>query len=133
MKITKEQLLQVKEVVLNNIDLGLFGMTQWKVEKSCGTICCIGGTMVDMGLLNGDSLSNPTSYLMPDLYDDRKDYYSKLFRVDGWQYFASDKLQKRISGFIGYFSFDKLPKETKREIIELVFDDYIKKYCEVAK
>jgi len=135
MKIIKEQLLQVKELVLNNIDLGLFEMKDWKKVKSCGTICCIGGTMVDMQLLYGDGYNIPISYLMPDLDDDREDYNSKLFRVEGWEYFASNKLQKLMEKnvCIRDLCFDKLPKVTKKKIINLVFDDYIKKYCEVVK
>jgi hypothetical protein len=128
--ITKEDLLKVKEAVLKRLDNDTFEMSNWEQLKSCGTVCCIGGTMAKMGLFkNISSNGSPEDYkMMPDIEETQQAWESNLFHSQCWYSFASQELNDLLDDVYCNDEFDELYLIEKEKIIELVFDDYINKY-----
>lgn len=141
MRITEEQMHDVWQQVIRQLEAEKFIMSDWfaknvqrprinKKTNLCNTACCIGGTMQAMKLLKVVNSNEETYGSMPDLLADQADPSSNLFNVMMWGKFST-RAYKALKA--GYSRFDYLPTKTKIRIINMVFEDYIKKYYKNQK
>ena len=137
--VTKQDLLEVKNIIIN--DIKHFQMGAWKQVNDCGTAFCIGGWLHQKGkiVIPMDIRFEVTCGNMPDMSSDSRDSHSSLFNVDQWADFVSQDTLNYIvevtenfdnseSCELEPYQIDELDDDIRIKLISMVIDDYIAVY-----